>query len=101
MMLERSGYRVVDVQSAEDAIRQFNAMESVDLLVSDVVMPGMSGVELFDTLVERLPSLRALFISGSVSYADIEPEIAGKRAAFLEKPFSAGALADTLRELLR
>ena len=58
MMLERAGHRVVEAESAEDAINQFNTMDSVDLLVSDLQMPGLSGLELFDRLVARLPSLR-------------------------------------------
>ena len=58
MMLESAGHRVVEAESAEDAIIQFRTMESVDLLVSDLQMPGLSGLELFDRLVARLPSLR-------------------------------------------
>ena len=46
-------------------------MESVDLLVSDLQMPGLSGLELSDRLVARLPSLRVLFISGAASRADL------------------------------
>ena len=48
MMLEHAGHRVVEAESAEDAINQFSTMESVDLLVSDLQMPGLSGLELFD-----------------------------------------------------
>jgi two-component system, cell cycle sensor histidine kinase and response regulator CckA len=99
MMLERLGYRVVEAESAEDAINQFSTMESVDLLVSDLQMPGMSGLELFDKLVERLPSLRVLFISGAASSADLST-IARKRAVLLEKPFSAEMLANSVREVL-
>ena len=100
MMLERAGYRVVEAESAEDAIDQFSTLESVDLLVTDLQMPGMSGLELFDTLVERLPSLRVLFISGAASPADLTA-IARKRAVLLEKPFSAETLANRVREVLR
>ena len=99
MMLERAGHRVVEAESAEDAINQFNTMESVDLLVSDLQMPGRSGLELFDRLVERLPSLRVLFISGAASPPDLAT-IARKGAAFLEKPFSAETLANKVHEVL-
>ncbi len=99
MMLERAGYQVVEAESAEDAISQFGTMESVDLLVSDLQMPGLSGLELFDKLVERLPSLRVLFISGAASPADLAT-IARKRAAFIEKPFSAEMLANKVRDVL-
>ena len=81
-------HQVVEAESAEDAINQFTTMESVDLLVSDLQMPGLSGIELFNRLVERLPSLRVLFISGAASPADLRT-IARKGADLLEKPFSA------------
>jgi YesN/AraC family two-component response regulator len=76
-------------------------MKSVDLLLTDVVMPAMSGFDLFRTLVERLPSLRVLFMSGYTDYALFEPTIADKGAAFLEKPFSAEALVGKVRDVLR
>jgi CheY-like chemotaxis protein len=100
IMLERAGHRVVEAESAEDAITRFSTMESVDLLVSDLQMPGMSGLELFDRLVERRPSLRVLFISGAASAADLDT-IRHKGAVLLEKPFSAQALANKVREVLR
>jgi nitrogen-specific signal transduction histidine kinase len=101
IILERAGHRVVEAASPEEAIAQFNAMESVDLLLTDVVMPMMSGFDLFHKLVERLPSLRVLFISGYTDYALFEPTIADKGAAFLEKPFSAEALISKVREVLK
>jgi DNA-binding NtrC family response regulator len=100
IILERAGHRVVEAATPEDAITRFNSMELVDLLVTDVVMPVMSGFDLFHTLVERLPSLRVLFISGYTDYALFEPTIADKGAAFLEKPFSAEALIGKVREVL-
>lgn len=99
MMLEHAGHRVVQAESGEDAINQFSAIESVDLLVSDLQMPGMSGLELFDRLIERRPSLRVLFISGAASATDLAT-IARKRAVLLEKPFSAEMLANKVREVL-
>jgi CheY-like chemotaxis protein len=99
VMLERAGYRVVEAESGEEAINQFSTMESVDLLVSDLQMPGMSGLELFDRLVERRPSLRVLFISGAASPSELAA-IARKKAVLLEKPFSAQSLANKVREVL-
>ena len=96
----RAGHRVVEAATPETAIAHFEAMQSVDLLLTDVVMPAMSGFDLFHTLVERQPSLRVLFISGYTDYALFEPTIADKGAAFLEKPFSAEALISKVREVL-
>lgn len=100
IILERAGHRVVEAATPEEAITMFNSMESVDLLLTDVVMPVMSGFDLFHTLVKRLPSLRVLFISGYTDYALFEPTIADRGAAFLEKPFSAEALIGKVREVL-
>jgi len=100
IILERAGHHVVEAADPEAAIVQFNKMESVDLLLTDVVMPAMTGFDLFHELVARLPSLRVLFISGYTDYALFEPTIADKGAAFLEKPFSAEALIGKVREVL-
>jgi len=100
IILERAGHRVFEAATPEEAIEQFNAIESVDLLLTDVVMPAMSGFDLFHVLIGRQPSLRVLFISGYTDYATFEPTIADKGAAFLEKPFSAEALLGKVREVL-
>jgi nitrogen-specific signal transduction histidine kinase/CheY-like chemotaxis protein len=100
IILERAGHRVFEAATPEEALEQFNVIESVDLLLTDVVMPAMSGFDLFHVLVGRQPSLRVLFISGYTDYATFEPTIADKGAAFLEKPFSAEALLGKVREVL-
>jgi signal transduction histidine kinase/CheY-like chemotaxis protein len=100
IILERAGHRVFEAATPEEALQRFNVIESVDLLLTDVVMPAMSGFDLFHELVERQPSLRVLFISGYTDYATFEPTIADKGAAFLEKPFSAEALIGKVREVL-
>jgi PAS domain S-box-containing protein len=100
IILERAGHRVLEAATPEEALERFDAIGSVDLLLTDVVMPAMSGVDLFHALVERQPSLRVLFISGYTDYATFEPTIADKGAAFLEKPFSAEALIGKVREVL-
>jgi CheY-like chemotaxis protein len=100
IILERAGHRVYEASTPEEAIERFNALGSVDLLLTDVVMPAMSGFDLFHALVERQPSLRVLFISGYTDYATFEPTIAHKGAAFLEKPFSSEVLIGKVREVL-
>jgi PAS domain S-box-containing protein len=100
IILERAGHHVVEAATPEEALERFNVIESVDLLLTDVVMPAMSGFDLFHVLVKRQPSLRVLFISGYTDYATFEPTIADKGAAFLEKPFSAEALIGKVREVL-
>jgi DNA-binding NtrC family response regulator len=75
-------------------------MRRIDLLLTDVVMPGRSGFELFNRLQAQLPSLRVLFISGYTDYAMFDATIVERDLAFLEKPFSAEGLVAKVREVL-
>ena len=98
-VLERYGYRVVEAVDADQALRVC-AAQPVDLLVTDVVMPKMGGVELASRARLTLPGLRTLFISG---YSQDTHErgwasLAGEK--FLQKPFSPEALAKKVREVL-
>ena len=99
-MLEASGYEVVDVENGEVALAAFEAEGGrFDVLVSDVVMTGLSGRDLARTLRERRSDLRVLFISG---YARDEHEAGirvGDDDAFLQKPFSLRSLQESLAAL--
>jgi PAS domain S-box-containing protein len=100
-ILERKGYQVVEAESGEAAMRMFERMApEIALLVSDVVMPGMSGGELARRLRIIKPSLRILFTSGYA--ADAIAQHGGLEAgtAFLEKPFTPDALAQKVRDVL-
>jgi two-component system cell cycle sensor histidine kinase/response regulator CckA len=99
LMLEANGYRVLAVEDADQAIRAC-ADASVDLLLTDVVMPGVNGRALAERLGEISPRLRVLFMSG---YSDEAVHRHGQitaSAAFLEKPFTERALALKVREVL-
>jgi DNA-binding NtrC family response regulator len=95
MILQRAGYSVMEAANADEA-ETLLAAGTVDLLLTDVVMPGRSGFELFTRLRRTLPSLRVLFISG---YSDYAMSVEGN-LAFLEKPFSAEGLIAKIREVL-
>jgi PAS domain S-box-containing protein len=100
IILERAGYSVVESANADEAETLFSTMGSLDLLLTDVVMPGRSGFELFKRLHAKLPSLRVLFISGYTDYATYDSTIVERGLAFLEKPFSAEGLVAKVREVL-
>lgn len=100
IILERSGYSVIEAANAEEAETLFAAMGALDLLVTDVVMPGRSGFELFHRLQDKLPTLRVLFISGYTDYAMFDETIVERDLAFLEKPFSAEGLVSKVRDVL-
>jgi signal transduction histidine kinase/ActR/RegA family two-component response regulator len=100
--LERLGYHVLSAAHPGDALRLAGAHAgSIDLVVTDVVMPGMSGRDLVKALVESRPGLRSLFISGYPVGTITEPRGApGEGAAFLQKPFGREDLARRVREVL-
>src|SRR6185312_8949049 len=69
-------------------------------LVTDMVMPGLSGRDLSERLRALRPSLRVLYISGYVQDASARAALASERSAFVAKPFSPELLTDRVRELL-
>lgn len=99
-MLERAGYAVLSAQDVDDAL-ELVKRHDVDLLLTDVVMPGMVGPELAARMRETQPSLRVLFTSG-YSHELLTPDSldAQPGTAFLEKPFASNALLQMVRDLL-
>ncbi|MGE0555131.1 MAG: ATP-binding protein [Gemmatimonadales bacterium] len=95
-VLSREGYRVVSAGDAVEA-RALAATEShhIDLLVTDIVMPGLSGPRLAAQLRQAQPDLKVLFISG-YGAADGSPEL-GPEEALLRKPFTPVMLLETVR----
>lgn len=94
--LERRGYRVLEVADPTKAI-ELCRREHVDLLVTDIVMPGMNGWTLADRLAEIRPGLPILYTSG---WADADEPQLRPRSAFLGKPFAPDALTARVRALL-
>lgn len=97
-VLQRSGYQVIDAESAEAALRSVTgAGAPVDLLVTDLVLPGMDGAQLAARLRDDFPDVRAVFLSGDGRQAGVDLP-AG--ADVLEKPFTAHALLVRVRDVL-
>ncbi|HET8605809.1 MAG TPA: PAS domain S-box protein [Gaiellaceae bacterium] len=100
-MLEASGYRVLAADDGADALRVAEAEPGpIDVLVTDVVMPAMSGQEVARRIAERRPAVRTLFVSGYTESAIGNHGVLAPGTSFLQKPFSAADLTRTLRELL-
>jgi CheY-like chemotaxis protein len=99
-VLRARGYTVIEAGGGDEALALAGSTaQAIDLVVTDVVMPGMRGPEVVDRLLARHPSLRVLYISG---YTDdmMQPDGNGLRGPLLEKPFTPQALADRVREVL-
>ncbi len=98
--LKARGYRVIEVGSGEDALRVADALpEPVDALVTDVMMPQMSGPVLAEQLRQVWPGLRVLFMSG-FTYSLTPTFLQAPGTAFIQKPFLPDDLARQLRDLL-
>jgi len=100
-VLTQHGFHVIAAGSGTDALANADARaRGIDLLVTDVMMPGMNGCQLAELLLARQPSLRVLFISGYAE--DVLASNLGlvPGAAFLSKPFKPKALVMKVREVL-
>ncbi len=97
-VLTRYGYTVLAAESGEMACR-IAAERHIDVLVTDVVMPGMNGHELATTLRARIDQLKVVFMSGYTGEA-VALESSMKDAVFLPKPFTPTGLGGAVRQLL-
>jgi CheY-like chemotaxis protein len=100
-MLESRGYRVLSAPNGPDAVATAALHPgTIDLLVTDVVMPGMSGPEVARLLAVTCKGIRVLFLSGYTSDAMVRRGLLESGAQFLQKPFSPGDLARRVRDVL-
>jgi two-component system cell cycle sensor histidine kinase/response regulator CckA len=100
-ILRHQGYNVLEAGDVEHAKKIFSdSADSIDLLLTDVVMPKMSGPELARELSAQRPSLRVLFVSGYAGTSMTAEEAALVAKTHLDKPFTAGALLEKIRTVL-
>jgi PAS domain S-box-containing protein len=100
-LLGSLGYTVFVCDSPSSAITLLKAEHMVpDLLLTDVVMPSMTGPELRDRLIETMPSLKTVLMSGYTSHSAIRRALADKAVRFIQKPFTKQELEQAIRELL-
>ena len=100
-ILARQGYVVLEAPDGQTALAMVDGGgSSVDLVLTDVVMPGMSGRGLADQLATRCPGLRVLFMSGYTDDAIVRHGMLEPGLAYLQKPFRPDALVRKVREVL-
>jgi len=100
-ILRRDGYVVLEARSGEQALeisRDYAAR--IDALITDVVMPHMSGRQLAETIQATRRDIKVLYISGYTDDVISHHGVLEPGAAFLQKPFSPGQFARTVHELL-
>jgi hypothetical protein len=97
-LLERAGYDVLAVGDATEAMTTARLVPAIDVLLTDVVMPGMSGVELVERLMDRYPHLGVVLLSGyTAETLDLE-RVISRGATFVPKPVTSSQL---IRAVLR
>jgi hypothetical protein len=100
-LLETAGYSVLEASRPSEALRIAQSRaEPIRLLITDVVMPEMTGPELARRLAEMRPGLRMLFLSGYTEGVVVDKGLLGDGAHFLQKPFTGDALEAKVREVL-
>lgn len=100
-MLEGLGYQTISVQSPAEAIDSVTQYPgSIDLMVTDVVMPGMNGYQLAQRLAVVKPRMKFLYMSGYTDAMSAHDDKGEKEISFLQKPFSKTELAFKVREVL-
>ena len=99
--LEACGYRVLDAADGPTALElSARHADGIDILVTDVVMPGMSGRELAERLAPARPSMKVLYTSGYTDDAMVRQGVLSAGVAFLQKPFVPDTLARKVRDVL-
>ncbi|MFH1935427.1 MAG: PAS domain S-box protein [Pseudomonadota bacterium] len=100
-VLEQYGYRVLEAEDAHKALMISEQHQGlIELMVTDVVMPEMSGKELAERLKVLRPEMKVLYMSGYTDNAVVRRGVISKDVDFLEKPFTPDVLAEKVRQVL-
>ncbi len=99
--LQQLGYRVLEAENGEAALQICEGLlGKIDLVLTDLVMPGMGGHELAGEVAQRYPAVRMLFMSGYTEDSAARRDILLQGSAFLQKPFSVADLSNAIHQAL-
>ena len=99
-ILENQGYHVLSASHGEEALAISQGPGDIQLMITDVVMPQMSGRELADRVVAARPSLKVLYMSGYTDDAIVRHGLLDEKLHFIQKPFDSATVARKVREVL-
>jgi CheY-like chemotaxis protein len=99
-VMARAGYTVIEAGDGDHASQLAARQPRIDVLLTDVVMPRLNGVELAEDLRVTRPNLRVLFMSGYTDHAIVRSGLLDDRATFLQKPFTPEELLRKLRSVI-
>lgn len=100
-MLTWYGYNVIDAHNGEEALKVARGYAgAIDLMLTDIVMPGMSALDLVKELSSLRPKTKVLYMSGYTDHAVVRNNLLNANRAFLQKPFAPDRLAHKIREVL-
>jgi DNA-binding NtrC family response regulator len=100
-VLEINGYVVLEAARSDEAWRIYQGHQgSIDLMLTDIVMPGTSGRELAQRMAEVQPEMKVLYMSGYTDDAIVQHGVLSANTPFLQKPFAPETLARKVREVL-
>ena len=100
-LLEKNGYAVLDAAGGEEAIAAVaDRGTAISLLITDVVMPKMSGRELAEKILALCPEMRLLYVSGFTDDSIVHHGVTTRAINFIQKPFRAEEFLRKIREIL-
>jgi CheY-like chemotaxis protein len=99
-MLIKIGYNIILASSGEEAVETFRSNDDIDLIILDMVMPGMDGLEAYGHFKSINPDIKVILSSG-YSIADVTEEIQDLGCdEYIQKPFNLNQISQIIRELL-
>jgi two-component system cell cycle sensor histidine kinase/response regulator CckA len=99
-MLRGEGYQVLEAESGEEALRLLESDPGINLVVTDIVMPEMHGLDLADLALAKIPHLKIVLMTGHAPELTSQLDVRASRLPVLLKPFTSEQLLGKVREAL-